>query len=552
VNVLEQTLASAPGNTLDQFAAASDADILAISATRAINYGDIATLIPRKPAVAPGQPNPIYARNLAMTAYAGDLQTPYAQNLTLSVTRSITRNMTLDVRYVGTLARKQIGNMDLNQSTAMYNKELFDALTVTRAGGNDPLFDQMFAGIRISGVSSAIPVVNGTTSRGSEMLRQSTATRANLANGNFVAVANSLITSTISSGAQGITGLSPGPAFAILHNGCDRLANGATAPTTRCFPENYLTANPQLTTASYNANLGRSNYHSLQVGYTLRPTEGFSVQSTYSWTKAMQLPGSGYTDPLMRDLDRQRSVDNLHNLRMNGTLELPIGPNKLLFANASGWIARAIERWQASFILNMSSGQPNSITGAGTTRYANPRYVVASPLWQIPKGQAKWNGPNGNTGTFFGTDYVTQVDPQCTNTSLVSASLAPFCTLNALAMKVPSGTAGSFLLPDGTTSVVDVLVNPKPGEFGTLGPRTIDSWGQFFLDANLQKSFRLTESKQMTIRLDATNILNHPQLGTPNFVVGGTAFGQISTKGNAIFGGGPVQRNFQGQVRFTF
>ena len=565
VSVLEQTLASAPGNTLDQAASVSDADILAITATRAVNYSDLAALVPRKPGVAPGQPNPIYARNLPISAYSANLQTPYTQNLTLSVTRSLSRNMTLDVRYVGTLARKQIGNMDLNASTVMYNEELFKALEVTRAGGNDPLFDQMFAGIRLSGVAGSVPVVNGTTSRGSEQLRQSTATRGNLANGNFVAVANALTGApggvTIGAGSQGIVGLSPGPSFTVLHNGCDRLANGAsTTATTRCFPENYLTANPQLSTATYNANLGRSNYHALQVGYTLRPTAGFSVQSTYSWTKAMQLPGTGYTDPLMRDRDRQRSLDNLHNLRMNGTLELPIGPNKLLFANASGWVARAIERWQASFILNMSSGTPSSIGGAGTTRYANPRYVVASPYFQIPEGEAKWDGPNGNTGTLFGTTFVTQRDPQCTDPSLVqqtpivgsTATFSSFCTLNGLAMKVPAGTPGSFLLPDGVTSAVTALVSPKPGEFGTLGPRTLNSFGYYFLDANVQKSFRISETKQMSIRIDATNILNHPQLAAPNFNVGNTAFGAINSKGTVPFGSGPVQRNFQGQLRLTF
>ena len=61
------------------------------------------------------------------------LQPPYTQNLTLSVTRSISRNMTLDVRYIGTLARKLVGNMDLNSSTVMYNPELFKALEVTRS-----------------------------------------------------------------------------------------------------------------------------------------------------------------------------------------------------------------------------------------------------------------------------------------------------------------------------------------------------------------------------------------------------------------------------------
>jgi hypothetical protein len=98
---------------------------------------------------------------------------------------------------------------------------------------------------------------------------------------------------------------------------------------------------------------------------------------------------------------------------------------------------------------------------------------------------------------------------------------------------------------------------PSPGnfvrrEYGTFGARQLGSWGQVFLDANVQKSFRLTESKQLSIRMDSTNIMNHHQIATPNFMVGGTAFGQIASKGNAIFGGGPVQRTFQGQLRLTF
>ena len=118
-------------------------------------------------------------------------------------------------------------------------------------------------------------------------------------------------------------------------------------------------------------------------------------------------------------------------------------------------------------------------------------------------------------------------------------------------MRVPAGTSGAIVLADGT-SVVNVLVNPKPGEIGTLGSRSLDSFGTFFLDANMQKSFRITERHQISIRLDATNILNHPQLNSPNFAVGATPFGQIAGKGAATFAGPPVQRNFQATVRLTF
>jgi hypothetical protein len=250
----------------------------------------------------------------------------------------------------------------------------------------------------------------------------------------------------------------------------------------------------------------------------------------------------------MRSIDRVRGAESAHNLLSNGTFALPIGPNKLLFGNTSGWVARLLEQWQTSFILNMATGAPASIGGATTSRYGNPRYVVASPLWEIPEGEAKWDG---NSGTFFGDMYVAQRDPQCTDTSVVAASLAQFCNLNSLAMRVPDNTPGATVLPDGT-SVVNVLVNPKPGEIGTLGTRALTSFGTFYLDGNIQKTFRLSESKQLSIRVDATNILNHPQLNAPNFTVGGTQFGQISAKGAATFAGPPVQRNFQGTVRLTF
>jgi hypothetical protein len=567
IAVREDILAPASGgNTRDQVASVTDPDIAAIingPTGRAVRFTDLQTLVPRRPDVAPGLATPVYARGASFTAYDPNLSNPYVQNFTLSVTRTMSRTSTLDFRYVGTLARKQLGGMDLNTSTVMYNPELFNALAVTRAGGNDPLFDQMFAGIRLSGVPATVPTVNGTTSRGSEQLRQSTATRGALANGDFVAVANALITSTIAAGASGITGLTPGPAFAVLHNGCDRLANNLTNIPTRCFPENYLTANPQLNAATFIGNLGRSNYHAMQVSYTLRPTMGFSVQTTYSWAKSMQLGGgigpglasagstggSAYTDPLMRDLDRARGIDGLHSLRTNGTLELPIGPSKLLLSNSSGWLARLVEKWQTSFILNMSTGQPVSIGGAGTMRYGNPRFVVASPLWEIPKAEVKWDGPGRNTGTVFGDKFVRQTDPQCLDTTVVAASLTTFCTLNALAMRVVNNPGA---LPE-QTSLVNVLINPKPGEIGTLGTRSLDSFGTFFLDGNIQKSFRLSESKSLSLRVDATNILNHPQPIAPNFTVGATPFGQIANKGAALFGSpSPVQRNFQGSVRLTF
>ena len=134
---------------------------------------------------------------------------------------------------------------------------------------------------------------------------------------------------------------------------------------------------------------------------------------------------------------------------MNGTMELPIGPNKLLLANSSGWVARAVERWQTSFIFNGSTGSPADALASVNHLYGNSNYNVVNPQWKIPKGEMRWDGPNNNSGTFYGNTFINTLDPQCSTTSVVAATdtmgtnLSASCTLNALALRNSDGTAGA-------------------------------------------------------------------------------------------------------------
>jgi hypothetical protein len=667
VEIGESTLASALGGFLNQTASQNDPAIQNIAQAtgqnRAVLLTDLQTLVPVPPSRAPGQTVPVYGRSQSFTAYSADFATPYTQNLTLSVTRALSRSLSLDVRYVGSLTRKTAGSLNLNTSTALYNQELFDAFDAARRGENPALLDQLLAGVDIApgagnnttwtfGTNTGIyptdrmygpvgtcttlataPPAGGVTfttptgfpddphcapgqmfNYGGDALRRASVygTSGPLGNGSFAALANVLAGTTAPTGglvpittpAGGTT-----PAQRVLRNGCDRIANGyydpsqpavyptvepravsvAGSPTfgvvtanipTRCFPENYLVANPQLNNATYASNLGRNNFHSLQVGFTMRPIHGISLQSNYTWAKSMTLPSSGYNDPLNREFDHQMGNERAHDFRLNGTLALPIGPNKLFFANTSGWVARIIEDWQTSFILNLSTGSPASATGAATTRYAGnggfqpigQARWVPTEFWKIPKGHVDFeNAPTG-TGTYYGNSvpgavgtYVNVPDPQCSDSSQVSqvdnkgfafAANANGCTLRALGQRVPVGTPGSFLIdPTNPAEVaaVHVLVNPKPGEYGVLSPNVLTSFGNWSLDANAQKTFRISESKSVSIRIDATNVLNHPTPFIPYFQPGGQfgsgQFGEILCGCNDSKSG---TRTFQGQVRFSF
>ena len=92
-----------------------------ILSTRAIGLGDIQSLVPMQPnQVTPGSPVQVYGRSFAPQVYDPNLKTPYTQNITLSVTRVINNKFTVDLRYTGTLGRKQLGNIDINQNNVYY------------------------------------------------------------------------------------------------------------------------------------------------------------------------------------------------------------------------------------------------------------------------------------------------------------------------------------------------------------------------------------------------------------------------------------------------
>ena len=81
-----------------------------------------------------------------------------------------------------------------------------------------------------------------------------------------------------------------------------------------------------------------------------------------------------------------------------------------------------------------------------------------------------------------------------------------------------------------------LLVNPLPGQIGTLGNRWIEGPGTIDLDLNLVKRVRIDEAKEFEFRLDAVNVLNRANFGNPTLDINSTSFGRItSASGNRSF-----------------
>jgi hypothetical protein len=439
------------------------------------------------------------------------------------------------------------------------------------------LFDQILMGLNLNpGLPAYGPVgtvVNGVLQRGSAHIRRSIASSGfpnpnvsqGLANGNYAAVIQGLLPIAVGFNLQPLpidpaTGATVVASQRVLRNGCDRIANGLTTGFTlpdgteilpRCFPENYWIANPQLSTANYAANYGETNYNAFEAQFTLRPFYGVTVQGAYGFSKTMELPGSGYTDPLNRQMDYRESIQSVgHDFRANGIVELPIGPTRFFLGNSAGWFARVIERWQMGFIMDMAQGAPRSFLTNNNMLYANGRPDIVGP-WNRPEGSVVWNG---DTGNYFGdpNPFATFADPQCAQrvggVDANGFNLRSQCTLQGLALVVPQGTAGAIPVSQNRFGI-PLLQNPLPGHQGTLGANTLSTKGRWRLDANISKAFLITENRSFQVRIDAINVLNHPEPGDPAGMTGlGSSFidnfGQITTKSGS--------RSFQGKLRFLF
>jgi hypothetical protein len=82
-----------------------------------------------------------------------------------------------------------------------------------------------------------------------------------------------------------------------------------------------------------------------------------------------------------------------------------------------------------------------------------------------------------------------------------------------------------------------VFANPVPGSIGNLGALYLEGPGNIGLDANLTKRVRVGETREFEIRLDAINVLNHPNFGNPQTNINSAQFGRITlpTTGNRQF-----------------
>jgi Carboxypeptidase regulatory-like domain/TonB dependent receptor len=255
-----------------------------------------------------------------------------------------------------------------------------------------------------------------------------------------------------------------------------------------------------------------SMYHSLQTKLDKRFSHGFSMVTSYTFSKAMGMQsedaGLDFYINARRNW-RRLDFNRTHTFAQSYVYQLPFGKGQQHLQSGPGsWL---LGGWQVSGILTIYTGHPltsfpgnSSVLGApGNNNTEN--WFGPGPI-PTPKG-------NGLTGIWF-TNTICNFDPN-KGALLVSQCFAQ-----------PGAENGG-----------------KP-EFGNLGRNFMDGPGAWSLDGSVFRSFDIRERMKLQFRGEAFSAINTPRWNDPNTDITSSNFGKITGAGGA--------RSMQFSVKLLF
>ena len=226
---------------------------------------------------------------------------------------------------------------------------------------------------------------------------------------------------------------------------------------------------------------GWEKYHALALTFTQHLWHGLTVDSNYTWSKALDNasnPGTNNAGTnLPQDIENIAAekglsdFDHRHRFVTSFLYRLPF------LQDSEGWIHAVFADWQAGGIWTIESGSPFTVNLS--TDVANNGVPLSAPS-QRPNLICDPNSGPKTTAEWFNTSCF------------------------ATPAQYTYGSAGR-----------DIVTGPGTDNF----------------DATFQKNFSIRESTQLQFRADIFDFLNHPNFNQPNriFTATPSAFGSISS-----------------------
>jgi carboxypeptidase family protein/TonB-dependent receptor-like protein len=246
--------------------------------------------------------------------------------------------------------------------------------------------------------------------------------------------------------------------------------------------------NPNFDNMRYRSPMANSWYNALQISAAQRMRAGLQFSASYTFSKNLdQISGlqtasdtdAGFNQAFYQNIDWTKglsSFDSRNVFTLSSAYDLPFGPGKKFGSGVSGIAQKFIGGWQMNGILTLRNGFPAQITRGN-------RYTALGIAAEVPDLAPGFSN-NPITGTSAGCALFPGIAGQKVGTPDLYYDPCAF---------IPT--------PDRT--------------LGNLGRNTLIMPGFASLDFTIGKSTQLTEAAKLEFRLEAYNLLNRVNLGTP-------------------------------------
>ena len=193
--------------------------------------------------------------------------------------------------------------------------------------------------------------------------------------------------------------------------------------------------------------------------------------SGYTFSKAIDDLGSYQDNYNQRQSRGLSSPDNRHCVQFSYVYDLPFGPGSRYGSNMTGPVEKVDDGWEISRIYVARSGQPFT---------------------------PSWSGDIANIG-------ATSVRPNIVGD-----------------WRIDNPTPQQWWNPNA-------FVAPAPGKFGNAGRSILEGPAYWNTDLSLIKNTKFMENKNLQLRFEFFNALNHPNFDPPTTTVNSGTFGRVTS-----------------------
>ncbi len=345
--------------------------------------------LPAAPAASyPFTPPAIIGGFGGFTGVYPDLRAPYSYLLNLTYARPLSKQMTIEVGYIGRLARKSLVKVDVFQPLTQF-KDPKSGQTWAQASG---MLRDHFENKTPIGQIPKIDFFENVFGGAANLYVPGSATQ-----NYFHTIYNRYGGSDLD---------------ALNDMDRERRANGSCISVYGC---NTFFALQNAGNRAW-TNAGRSAFHGAQFVLRRAVASGWGFDFNYTLSRSMDLAStaesaSGAGGGVIQDTFNPNagwalsSFDARHNITANGVVELPFGKGKYFLRNLPTVADHVIGGWQVSGLWRLRSGMPLNITNGGIypTNYLSAALGMLRPGQSMPDNGVGYNQA-GNPSLFRETN----------------------------------------------------------------------------------------------------------------------------------------------------